>query len=87
MRRGARQREGLAQRIEQFLLRGRVGELARQRLARIGQRVLHQILALAALGTPTSTLRPLLAVSAAASSARSSKSCDTRMSRGGGLSS
>ena len=44
-----RQREGLGQRFQEPLLRGRIGKLARQRLARIGQRVLHQFLALAAL--------------------------------------
>ena len=47
--RHARQPESLGQRLQQLLLRRGVGELAAQRLARVDQRVRHQLLLLAAL--------------------------------------
>ena len=48
--RHARQAESVGQRLEQLLLRRGVGELPPQRLARVDQRVRHQLLLLAALG-------------------------------------
>ena len=47
--RRARQAESLGELAQQFLLRRGFGELAAERLARIGERVLDQILLLAAL--------------------------------------
>ena len=47
--RRARQAEGLGKLPQQLLLRGGFGELAPKRLARVGERVLDQILFLAAL--------------------------------------
>ena len=50
MRCGARgSAKALGQRLEQLALGRGLGELARQRLARIGERVLDEILLLAAL--------------------------------------
>ena len=71
--RRAREPEAFGERIEQLALRRGVGELAAQRLARIGERVIDQFLLLAALAAcAISTLRPLLVESACSSSARSS---------------
>src|SRR5262249_18338990 len=44
-----RQSEGLGQQIQQLALRRALGELPRQRLARIGERVVDELLLLAAL--------------------------------------
>src|SRR5207237_10759107 len=44
------QSENLGQRLEELALRRGVGKLARQRLARIGERVIDEVLLLAALG-------------------------------------
>ena len=44
-----RQPEGLGQRFQQRILRRGIGELARQRLARIGERMRHHVALLAAL--------------------------------------
>ena len=86
--RHSRQREGLGQQLQQLALRRGLGELARQRLARIGERVIDQILLLAALGhaRPRPCSRSWWS-SASASSARSSISCEMKMQRGHGLSS
>ena len=48
--RHARQLKNVRQRLEQFLLRGRFRKLSRQRFARVSQRVVDEVLLLAALG-------------------------------------
>ena len=80
--------EGVGERLEQLLLRGGLGQLAAQRLARVLRRVLDELALFAALRASAISMRwPAFMQSASASRARSAISCDSRISRGAGLSS
>ena len=86
--RRARQPEALRQRRQQLALRGGVGELAAERLARIGERVIDQLLLLAALRQQHLDLVAALGRERLAPAARGPRSrARAGCSRGHGLSS